>query len=161
MVRGKYIICTVVFVYLGCPVVRVGIRRLCRNNSQRLPITLKIAACVFESQPICSVGVINSVFRITAIVFFIPYSGAVGYLWLLMASNTLSFALCFGRLKKLTAFRFSKRILVSLLSAALSLGAAWAVSRFGLEIGDMALCVLLGTVTGGTYLLCLKKGRVL
>lgn len=106
-------------------------------------------------------SVINSVFRITAIVFFIPYSGAVGYLWLLMASNTLSFALCFGRLKKLTAFRFSKRIFVSLLSAALSLGAAWAVSRFGLEIGDMALCVLLGTVTGGTYLFCLKKGRVL
>lgn len=46
-------------------------------------------------------SVVNSLFRIVAVLIYIPYSGSMGYLWLLMVSNTLSFLLCLGRLKRL------------------------------------------------------------
>ncbi len=50
-------------------------------------------------------GLLNSAFRITAVLTLIPFSGAYGYLWLLVASNLLSFFLCYRRLKKVTGYK--------------------------------------------------------
>lgn len=50
-------------------------------------------------------GLLNSTFRITAVLVLIPFSGAYGYLWLLVASNLLSFFLCYRRLKKVTGYK--------------------------------------------------------
>jgi len=101
-------------------------------------------------------SVINSVFRIVSVIVFIPLSGAEGYIWLLMASNTLSFALCCLRLKKVTGIKFGGGFKTPL-SVALSLGAAYAVSRFGLFDGAMGQVVLCASVTALIYLLCMGK----
>lgn len=50
-------------------------------------------------------SIINSVFRIAAVLVYIPYSGAWGYLWLLIASNMLSFVLCYRRLCRVTGYK--------------------------------------------------------
>ncbi len=50
-------------------------------------------------------GVCNSVLRLAAVLVLIPFTGAEGYLWLLVASNTFSFLLCYSRLRKVTGFR--------------------------------------------------------
>lgn len=50
-------------------------------------------------------GVCNSVLRLAAVLTIIPLTGAEGYLWLLVASNTFSFVLCFGRLRRVTGIR--------------------------------------------------------
>jgi len=47
-------------------------------------------------------GTVVSVLRVVAVLVLIPLTGAEGYLWLLIGSNTLSFGLCYGRLKKVT-----------------------------------------------------------
>lgn len=52
-------------------------------------------------------SIINSVVRIGAVLCFIPFSGAWGYLWLLVVSNTLSFVLCYRRLKRVTGIKIS------------------------------------------------------
>ena len=52
-------------------------------------------------------GLFNSVLRICVILTLIPLSGSLGYLWLLVVSNTFSFVLCFCRLKKVTAFKLN------------------------------------------------------
>ena len=53
------------------------------------------------------VSIYNSVLRLLVIFFLIPLSGAIGYLWLLVASNTFAFALCIYRMKKVTDFYFN------------------------------------------------------
>ena len=53
------------------------------------------------------VSIYNSILRLLVIFFIIPLSGATGYLWLLVASNTFSFALCVYRMKKVTDFHFN------------------------------------------------------
>ncbi len=50
-------------------------------------------------------GVWNSVLRLAAVLTVIPLTGAEGYLWLLVASNSFSFFLCFGRLRRITGIR--------------------------------------------------------
>lgn len=50
-------------------------------------------------------GVINSVFRIAALLLFIPRIGSDGYLYLLIISNTFSFLMCFFRLKCKTGIK--------------------------------------------------------
>ncbi len=101
-------------------------------------------------------SVINSVFRIMSVIVFIPLSGAEGYIWLLMASNTLSFALCYLRLKKVTGIKLGGGLKTAL-SVVLSLGGAYAVSRFGLFDGAMGQVVLCASVTALIYLLCMGK----
>lgn len=106
-------------------------------------------------------SVINSVFRILAVVFFIPLSGAYGYLWLLVASNTLSFLLCYGRLKKLAGIRlYGGRVFIApVITAVLSLLAACLVNQ-SLHLGrPMAQTVMLGGVTSLAYMLLGKLGR--
>ena len=49
----------------------------------------------------------NSAFRIAAVLLLLPRTGSTGYLFLLAASNTLEFSLCFFRLRKNVRFRFS------------------------------------------------------
>lgn len=53
------------------------------------------------------VSIYNSVLRLLIIFFLIPQTGAIGYLWLLVASNTFAFALCVSRMKKVTNFYFN------------------------------------------------------
>ena len=45
-------------------------------------------------------GLINSAFRIGAVLFIIPHTGAEGYLWLLVVSNVFSYITCAYRMKK-------------------------------------------------------------
>ncbi len=45
-------------------------------------------------------SLINSILRIILLVLLIPSVGAEGYLWLLVGSNMLSFALCYFRLRR-------------------------------------------------------------
>jgi stage V sporulation protein B len=59
-----------------------------------------------EQMTVLGVNISNSVFRILIILFLIPLSGATGYLWLLVASNTYAFAMCIRKLKKVTNFEF-------------------------------------------------------
>lgn len=49
-------------------------------------------------------SVYNSILRIAVILTVIPLSGATGYLFLLVLSNTVEFALCYRRLKKYASF---------------------------------------------------------
>lgn len=102
-------------------------------------------------------SVINSAFRIAAIVVFIPHSGATGYLWLLVVSNTLSFLLCFGRLRRVTGLSFGKRLYFSVAASALGLCAAYGVSRLGVFSAPLGNCVLAAAVCAAVYLLCLKR----
>jgi len=53
------------------------------------------------------VSIYNSVLRLVIIFLLIPMSGSVGYLWLLVGSNTFSFTLCVYRMKKVTNFHFN------------------------------------------------------
>lgn len=53
------------------------------------------------------VSIYNSILRLVVIFFLIPKCGAVGYLWLLVVSNTFSFAMCVYRIKKVTNFYFN------------------------------------------------------
>ncbi len=55
-----------------------------------------------EQKRTLAYGTVNSVLRIAAVLTVVPLFGSDGYLWLLVASNTLSFALCFGRLWRVT-----------------------------------------------------------
>lgn len=99
-------------------------------------------------------SVINSAFRIVGVMFFIPLQGATGYLWLLMASNTLSFLLCFRRLKKVSNFDYgAKKLVKALGDAALCLGLGWlAVSALSPENATVYV-LLAGGVTAAAYLL--------
>lgn len=94
-------------------------------------------------------GIVNSALRIAAILLYIPYSGARGYIWLLVLSNTLSFALCFGRLKRTTGFRpdFTRHVLLPLVFSALGALAAHPIGQSALPAAVKALaccavCVL-------------------
>jgi O-antigen/teichoic acid export membrane protein len=53
------------------------------------------------------VSSLNWGLRLVIVYFLIPATGADGYLWLLVASNTFSYALCISRLKKVTDFYFN------------------------------------------------------
>lgn len=53
------------------------------------------------------VSIYNSILRLLVIFFLLPQNGAVGYLWLLVGSNTFSFLLCIYRIKKVTDFYFN------------------------------------------------------
>lgn len=53
------------------------------------------------------VSIYNSILRLLVIFFLIPMSGAVGYLWLLVVSNTFAFGMCIYRMKKVTDFHFN------------------------------------------------------
>ncbi|HBR31317.1 MAG TPA: hypothetical protein DD733_04475, partial [Clostridiales bacterium] len=53
------------------------------------------------------VSIYNSVLRLLVIFFLLPQSGATGYLWLLVASNTFSYAMCIYRIKKVSDFYFN------------------------------------------------------
>ena len=104
-------------------------------------------------------SIINSVFRITAVLVFIPLSGATGYLYLLIVSNLLSFALCFGRLKKIADIGLGvKKLARPAVQAALSLGGAYAVSRLHMFDTAMAQTVLFAVTAAALYLVCIRKG---
>ncbi|MDD4124972.1 MAG: polysaccharide biosynthesis C-terminal domain-containing protein [Eubacteriales bacterium] len=64
----------------------------------------------------------NCVLRITAIFLFIPSTGAEGYLWLLIVSNTFSFIMCLSRILKVSCVRigFIRFFLTPLVCAASS-----------------------------------------
>lgn len=98
-------------------------------------------------------SVINSVFRIAAVLVYIPHSGALGYLWLLVVSNTLSFVLCFFRLKKITGFKLNIKTHIVLPAVFTAVGAlaAYPISKAGLANSFTALiCCALCT---GVFLL--------
>lgn len=86
-------------------------------------------------------SVVNSVFRIAMVLFFIPYSGDVGYLWLLVVSNTLSFVLCFFRLKKVSGFKLGlgNYAMKPLAFALLGALAASPIRRFNINASVAAL----------------------
>lgn len=93
-------------------------------------------------------NVINSVFRIAAVLLYIPHSGSQGYLWLLMVSNTLSFVLCFSRLKRVTGFRLRlwPQVACPLLFTAVGALAAYPICRAGLAVRLTApLCAAICT----------------
>ena len=52
------------------------------------------------------VSALNWGSRLIIVFFLIPATGAEGYLWLLVASNTFSYVMCIYRLKKVTDFYF-------------------------------------------------------
>ncbi len=64
----------------------------------------------------------NCVFRITSVFLFIPSTGADGYLWLLIVSNTFSFVMCLTRMLKVSSVRigFIRHFVTPLLCAVLS-----------------------------------------
>lgn len=104
-------------------------------------------------------SVINSVFRIVSVLVFIPLSGAVGYIWLLIVSNTLSFLLCFVRLKRVTGLKYGGRKLLRAVSdAALCLAVAWLVCAVASPHHPMVFTVLAGGVTAAVYLALQKVG---
>lgn len=105
-------------------------------------------------------SVINSVFRIGAVILFIPVSGAQGYIWLLIASNTLSFALCFGRLKKVTGIKLlGGRCVKTAAAVLLSLGGAYAAGRICYSAAPMVQTVICGSLAAVIYILF--GGRVI
>jgi stage V sporulation protein B len=53
------------------------------------------------------VSALNWGLRLIIVYFLIPATGADGYLWLLVASNTFSYVMCIARLKKVTNFYFN------------------------------------------------------
>jgi stage V sporulation protein B len=61
----------------------------------------------------------NCILRITSVFLIIPHTGAVGYLWLLIVSNTFSFLMCLGRILKVSTVRigFIRYFLTPLLCA--------------------------------------------
>ncbi len=58
-----------------------------------------------EEKKVFRYGIYNSIFRLVSILFFLKSTGEMGYILLLIASNTFSFLLCFGRLKKASGFK--------------------------------------------------------
>ena len=52
-------------------------------------------------------SIINSVCRIVIIYLLVPRAGAMGYTYLLIASNTFAFLTCMIRIRKKSAVRFS------------------------------------------------------
>ncbi|MBR6594771.1 MAG: oligosaccharide flippase family protein [Clostridia bacterium] len=103
-------------------------------------------------------SIINSVFRIVGVLFYIPYSGSMGYLWLLMASNTLSFLLCYGRLRRLCGFRIgASSVIRCVLQCIFCLGGAFIVSKTGF-LNSYALRA--GSIALATALLYLWADRV-
>lgn len=105
-------------------------------------------------------SVINSVFRIAAVLLFIPYSGATGYLWLLVVSNTLSFVLCFFRLKRTTGFSLDLKLHAVMPTIFTCLGAlaAYPVSRLHLN-GSMVALACCAVCTGVFLLFYLPVWR--
>lgn len=97
-------------------------------------------------------SVINSVFRIAAVLFFIPYSGSLGYLWLLVASNMLSFVLCYRRLKRVTGYKANtiRDVLLPLLCTAA--GGAAASPLCAVALHRSLKAVLICAVCVGVYL---------
>ncbi len=88
-------------------------------------------------------SIVNSVFRIAAVLLYIPHSGEMGYLWLLLASNTLSFVLCFVRLKRVCGFTLGVKahIVQPLVFSALGVLAAYPISKTSLtEVLSAPLC---------------------
>ena len=53
------------------------------------------------------ISALNWGLRLVIVYFLIPATGAYGYLWLLVASNTFSYIMCISRLKKVTDFYFN------------------------------------------------------
>lgn len=102
-------------------------------------------------------GLFNSTLRIVVILTLIPLSGATGYLWLLVVSNTFSFVLCFCRLKKVTRFKlklFSHLALpcfCTALASAIAIkltdsfvfGAVWQKTAFECIVSGLAFFLLL------------------
>ena len=79
-------------------------------------------------------SVYNSILRVTMILFFVSRTGANGYLWLLVISNSFTYLLCRHRLYKATGVspRMSSDILLPLLaSIAAGLSAKFTVSQLG------------------------------
>ena len=101
-------------------------------------------------------SVINSAFRIVAVLFFIPVSGARGYVYLLMVSNTLSFALCYGRLKKVTGIRLGTVVYKIAAAVAFSLGGAYLLNLVPMGSATVRT-VLCSAACGLLYLLCMGR----
>lgn len=106
-------------------------------------------------------GVVNSAFRIAAVLLYIPHSGARGYIWLLAVSNTLSFVLCFGRLKKVVGFRleFMRTVALPLIFSAVGVIAAYPLSRVAMPVAARALacCAVCVCVCLLMYLPAVRK----
>lgn len=114
-------------------------------------------------------GLYNSVFRIAAVLLLLPRTGARGYLLLLVASNTLEFALCFFRLQKSTGFRISVLHDVTFplaVSVAAGLVSRFAVGTFSRAFpawSSPLLCSAAGTAVFGFvafFLLVKRKKQV-
>ena len=107
-------------------------------------------------------GLYNSLFRVSAVLLLLPRSGAEGYLALLVASNTLEFALCFRRLRKNTGFLLSARhdllfpLVSSVLGGIASRIAAASLPRVLPAFASPLLCAVTGTaVFCAVYILML------
>ncbi len=101
-------------------------------------------------------SIINSVFRIASVLVLIPLSGVKGYLWLLIASNLLSFVLCYRRLKRVTGYRASLIDDVALPLLFTLAGGVSAMPLAGLELHRTFKAVLVCSVCVSVYLLLHK-----
>ena len=98
-------------------------------------------------------SVYNSVLRLALILLFVSKTGENGYLWLLVISNTFTYALCRRRLYKCTGVKIRVLTDVILPLAAVipsGLGARWALSAFGFT-NRTAECILGSSVYLGCF----------
>lgn len=98
-------------------------------------------------------SVYNSVLRLALILLFVSKTGENGYLWLLVISNTFTYALCRRRLYKCTGVKIRVLTDVILPLAAVipsGLGARWALSAFGFA-NRTAECILGSSVYLGCF----------
>ena len=105
-------------------------------------------------------GLINSTFRIAAVVLIISRTGAEGYLWLLVVSNLFSYAMCAYRMKKKAGSspRFVKGILVPALCFGAGGVAANLIKNSVNGIYPKAICVTaVYLAVGGTAYLIINK----
>jgi len=106
-------------------------------------------------------SIVNSVFRIGAVLFIIPFSGVQGYLWLLIASNLLSFVLCYRRLKRVTAYKPSLAYDVALPLICTLAGGAAASTLVDVTLHRTFKAALICLVCVGVYLVLYKLVRSL
>lgn len=97
-------------------------------------------------------SVVNSVFRIAFVLLLIPFSGVQGYLWLLIASNLLSFALCYRRLRHVTSYKPRIFYDVALPLLCTLAGGVAAIPVAGLNLHRTFKAALICTVCVGVYL---------
>ena len=98
-------------------------------------------------------SVYNSILRLALILLFVSKTGENGYLWLLVISNTFTYALCRRRLYKCTGVKIRVLTDVILPLAAVipsGLGARWALSAFGFT-NRTAECILGSSVYLGCF----------